>query len=394
MASITALVLVLCKILNHFLKQSPDVQTQLALAELRGLPPAELAFLGKSGDMLHAALVMAVDLTQRAVKSTLGGKGAPPILDYEVKMWEITKDFIKESTEKKVKPYLPSQAKVDPIGYIRTVAPLYRPFLRLIRSFSKQIVQDPRSLRKYFSVAGLARLVADFFSSGYQESIRQELTSHLTEKKLLVEPVRCAKFSNMALALGIVASLACLIAACLLVPAKLGLTVWALALPSAGIIHWTLFLRQLIPIYPDLGQLIDHLHRKDWRISLVRMILYLADFAWWSSIAGVFVIAVAISALLCLLVNPGYQAEYVVLLSVVITITMIACLHCLSNAIALRSQQIPTLLGERELQKARHLVAKESPFAVFLAMLQSPDYDPTFSQLVAIYGLEFLIFLA
>ena len=91
MAAIVVLVLASCKILAHRLKQLPGSPKAIEDNESVCLPPAELAFLARSGDFLHAVLVMAVDLTQRAVKSTLSGVGAPPVLDYEAMMWEITK---------------------------------------------------------------------------------------------------------------------------------------------------------------------------------------------------------------------------------------------------------------------------------------------------------------
>ena len=181
MAAITFGVVASGVFLDFMLRRTAPPSFDEAKSGATSLRPAELACLVKPDDLLHIILVMAVDLTQRTAKAALGGE-APVILDYETKMWELTKDFLKQSAERKVEPFKPENFSLNPIGYFKGLSSLYGSMLKLVRRVSQDIAKDPKHIRKYFSVAGLVRLVTDFFSAGYQDAMQAELAAMLTKK--------------------------------------------------------------------------------------------------------------------------------------------------------------------------------------------------------------------
>jgi hypothetical protein len=357
------------------------------------LRPAELAYLVAGDDLLHAVLVMAVDLTQRAVKSTLFGAGPPEILDYEAKMWEISKEFVKKSAERKIEPYLPSNVVNNPFKYFKKISSLYSLILNLIRRFSKEVARDPRHIRKYFSAAGLIRLVADFFTSGYQDAVSAELTCHLTEKQLVVANERCTKFSRAFLWLGALSGALAVLATLTVAPFPVAMVISLLALLSAISVHLTMFLRDLIPLYPELAQLLRQLNRKDWRITLARAILSLLETLSWTMIFGVFVLWVVLGGITLRLVFGAFVPEDLCIL-ITLTFTLIICFDSIARAFAVQNKHVLTALGQKRLHQARQRISKVSPSAALLDMLQSDQYEALFSEIVAIYGIAPLIILA
>jgi hypothetical protein len=393
MAAIAVTAIICKKLLTGILKQTPKSTVGEQSKSRSALSAVELAYLARSDDLFHVVLVMAADLLQRTIKSSLTGTGPPILLDYEVKMWEITQDFVKGSAQKKIEPYLPNNFSTNPISYFKRLSSLYGALLRLIRRFSEDILRDPRNLRRYFSIGGLLRLVTDFFSSGYQELLTKEIARHLTENNLLVPSQKCLSFSNIFLLVGTIFALISLLTALAFVPHNLIFVMPILAIACATIISLTMFLREMIPLYPELTELLGKLNRKDWRISIVRGLLQVLSILSWVMITSVFLLVIAISSIFLMAFQPNLTAQLIVILATLV-LTLMGCLRLVAYGLTLRAQQIPSQLGEQKLHEARQRISSLSPVVAFRDMLLSEQYEATFSEIVAIYGIEFLIILA
>lgn len=393
MIAITAGVLASRVLFDLRLKKINRKDAGDAKSDQSPLSPAELACIARPNDLFHVVFVMAVDLVQRALKSTLKGEGAPPILDYEMKMWELTRDFVRQSAEKKIEPYLPDKFSTNPIGYFKRLSYLHASVVRMVRKVSTNVIKDPKHLRKYFSITGLVRLSADFFTAGYQDAVEAELTTHLVEKQLLVSGARCAQYSKVFISLGLLFTVVSIFTATMFLPGNLVLWVPLLAVLTAVLVHLTIFLRDLIPLYPEFNELLGHLKRTDWRLTIIRVVLFAIRILSSVIILSVFVAGVALSFILLVFVVPGFPWDYISVLTT-LAFVLIACFSLITYGMSLRFAQVPTLLGHSRLSAARNRISKVSPIATFWEMLRSDSYEPQFSEIVAVYGIAPVIILA
>lgn len=392
MAAITFGVIAMHLLLDYFLRKTslPNFdETKSGATQLR---PAELACLAKSDDLLHIILVMAVDLTQRAVKATLGG-ASTEILDYETKMWELTKDFLKQYADKKIEPLKPGNFALNPIRYFKGIAALYGSVLSLVRRMSADLAKDPRHIRRYFSVGGIARLVADFFTAGYQDAMQAELTGSLTRKRLLVSQSKCKQFSTIFIITGVIFGIASIAATVYFLPQNLSVPIPLCAIFTTMAVQLTIFLKDSIPLYPEFINLLGHLERKDWRISTVRLIFGCLRVLAWATVVGTFMFMIVFSMLVLFFVVPGFPLDYVDLLATLAGVLLV-CSSMIRYGLTLQYEQVPTSLGNRRLSEARRRISKISPLSCFWEMLKTESYDPQFSEIVAIYGIAPLIILA
>jgi hypothetical protein len=392
MAAITFGVIASGLLLDYLLRKTALPSFDEAKSGATQLRPAELACLAKSDDLLHIILVMAVDLTQRAVKATLGGEPTE-VLDYETKMWELTKDFLKQYADKKVEPLKPGNFSLNPIGYFRGISALYGSILGLIRRLSSDLAKDPKHLRRYFSVGGIVRLVADFFTAGYQDAMQAELTSSLTKKRLLVSADKCKQFSKIFIATGLTFAAISIAATIYFLPQNLIVPIPIYAVLAALSVQLTIFLKDSIPLYPEFVKLLGHLEREDWRISAVRLILGCLRVLAWATAVGTFMFMIVLSTTLLIFFIPGFPLDYVDLLATLAGVLLV-CSSMIRFGLTLQYEQVATSLGHRRLKEARKRISKISPLKSFWEMLKSESYDPQFSEIVAIYGIAPLIILA
>jgi hypothetical protein len=75
-------------------------------------------------------------------------------------------------------------------------------------------------------------------------------------------------------------------------------------------------------------------------------------------------------------------------------IVLMPALDFMITGVRLFNQQVPSSLGLSLIKDTRQKVGQLRPLDSFKEMLQNPDYDPTFTEVMAIYGLETLFFLA
>ena len=153
------------------------------------LRPVEIGYMLRGGDTNHALLVMGVDLLQRAAKLQLGA-AIPEPAEYEKKMWTLAKDTAKEWALKKADPYMPPDPKKNPVGFVKRIYDIYLFCTQSLKLVVKDVIADPRQLKRYFSMAGVMRLLADFISAGYQNAFDNSLRTYLVERNLLVSEDR------------------------------------------------------------------------------------------------------------------------------------------------------------------------------------------------------------
>lgn len=70
---------------------------------------------------------------------------------------------------------------------IRKVFGAYGFLYGTVRRFVRKVVADPRHVRRYCSIGGLMRLVANLGLAGWRNCIDQKLTAELKARGLLVE---------------------------------------------------------------------------------------------------------------------------------------------------------------------------------------------------------------
>ncbi len=357
------------------------------------LRPVELSYLANGGDLFGVLLVMSVDLLQRVVKGKLSGESTPQILDYEERMWQMTKDFVAETASNKIDSYLPDKIAADPVGYVKRVGRLYETIVNMLRVFAKEIIADPRRIRKYFSFGWILRLAVDFSTSTYRDRFREELGEHLIDRGLLVSKEKIEKRSKLYFSIAIIFVLMASALTFLNFAPAVGIALIASALATTAVLRTALFIGSFVPFYSELGNIIGFISRKDWRINALRTILY--------SVTGIAILAllfiflagaIAGWALLELALREVSFDKLFYLFT--LTLAFLGGSSLFFRGLQIRSTTVATTLGETQLAQKRTALSRMGPFVSFKEMLASEKYDPTFSEVVAIYGIEPLIFLA
>jgi hypothetical protein len=354
--------------------------------------PAELAFIAASGELTDVVTVMAVDLLQRAVKARLNDEGAPEILDYEERMWQTTRDFVSRATQDKLKEYHPENAIANPLDYAKRVSGLYQQILVLVKKFSHEIVADPKKLRRYFNVAGIVRLTVDLSTSLYRERLFDEMTDHLVFKGLLVAPRQKESFAKKFVIAGSLTFILSAIVLLFQLPVPIALSTIAIAIGTAIILEFLRFAFAFVPFYSELAELLGYLRRSGWRIRLLRSLIYSLR-----TIAIVVTIFVFLTATIC-----GWLLMH--LFSATLTAQNLLLIFALSmqafvssslilRGMAINNKAVATTFGEQCVQSVRKKLSHLGPFEVFTTMLNTDEYDPTFSEMVAIYGIAPLLLL-
>jgi hypothetical protein len=353
------------------------------------LAPVEFAYLMRRGDTNHALAVLAVDLIQRAVKSQTSSTGIR-LARYELRMWEFVKDSIKTWAQEKKDQLLLEGMKKDPVAYVRRMSGIYRFFRDNLATFVVQVTKDPRQLRKYFSFAGIFKLLADFSTAGYQQSFENELRNDLIARGLLVTEERKMQAAQACFILA-----ACALVVVLAVFSQtLGIGICLGAVLVTTIARAILFIKELIPYYADVLDLLGHIHRHSWRISLFKGVVGLVRVAFHT----VSILTFAGGFLGIYLFVHFFQSRLDVAQTYLLTLTLCILIRvCLDLAIAgwqILLDEWPTSQGKLLAMQTRDRIKSASPLEEFIVVLQTGDYDQTFSEMVALYGIETLFFLA
>ncbi|HEY9714327.1 MAG TPA: hypothetical protein V6C72_12730 [Chroococcales cyanobacterium] len=361
------------------------------------LRPCEIAYLHGNGDLSKALIVLAADLVQRALKQATSSQPLPPTAHYEEKMWSLTRTSVTGYLKDKAKEYVPSSLDdlaANPVLYAQRFSRVYRFFASTVRNFIVKVVNDPRHIRKYFSLPGLARLVGDFASAGYQNTLETELKEDLVNRGLLIPEQRRHLFSLfmwIVSAASIVAVLWLVISST--ATTSIAATVFGLALFAALLLRGIFLLLNAVPLYTELAALAGHVDRKSFRLTLVKTISrsILAILYGVALFAFALVTGVAFLIFQFALHAP---AAALVVQYICTAAALLSCIELLKTGFDVRFDQYPTQLAEAALKDSRKRLARTSPLGSFKEVLASPDYEATFSEILALYGIELLLLLA
>lgn len=367
----------------------------IALPPHEKMRPAEIAYLIRDGDLSHAIVVMAVDLLQRAVKEEQLNSPMPKLAEYESGMWRIAVDNVKSWAIKKadIPTTLSSAMKVDPNKLLQRAASVLKFFTTTLRAFIEKVVQDPRHIRKYISVAGVMRLVADFISAGYQRALEEELKKSLLKRGLLVpekERMSCARTCATFFALN--AFLVVAVEVAFKMPIFQAVIFALLGLMAAMTVRIIFHLRHYLPYYMDAIKLVEQISREGVRLKFIRLLLNGLRTVTHIAAALLFALLLLICSLVARLMFPALsQLDFMAL--VLVSGAQYISADLLVRAWRWMYEERPTPQATSQIEQVRAKVDMKSPLETMKNMLQTPEYDETFSELLSIYGIEALVIL-
>lgn len=355
------------------------------------LAPCEIAYLLRGGDITHTLVVLAVDLLQRKLKNTVddGSDLAP----YEQNMWSIVTRSVKEWAMQKTQETVLKGAKT-PLQISRRVFFLYNFVRKSLKTVISDTIQDPRKLKRYFAPSGLIRILADFSSAGYKQAFQSELRKDLLARGLLVPEVKRVQIGRYFFLVSISGLILSLIPVFLfgsLPPVQI-LVALITSLISALLTRVLLGFRELIPLYQELALVADKAQRSGWRFKLLKIFLNSIKVIFWLVLLASFSVSIAIGYGLLLLSGHNADLQSLVLI-LSLTITYFVIFDFAFEGWKLHVEETPTIEAEKQLFLLQKTFAQSSPLESFKSVLSSEQYDPTFSQLLALYGIETLLVL-
>lgn len=364
------------------------------------LRPVEIGYMLSGGDTNHALLVMGVDLLQRAAKLQLGAVTPEPA-EYEKKMWSMAKDTAKEWALSKVDQHVPPDVKTNPVGFVKKIYAIYQFCTQSLQLVLKDIIADPRHLKRYISVAGVTRLLADFISAGYQNAFDKAIRDYLIQNNYLVSLEKRQKASNQIAAVALSIFAVTLLFAVLLASTFSTMPQTAIA---AGMITLVAALtalcstlimtaREFIPYVCEFESLATTLCRESIRLKILK-VLTKAIMAILC-VAVLIVSAINFTGMFFILQLMGFNnALQLVIVAVMMTLPCLRAFTLLVRSWKLKNAEIATAYGDVALKNARTRLSKISPISALTKVLKEEDYDPILSEVMALYGLEALILLA
>jgi len=375
------------------LRQPTDAVLLPATKAQTHLRPAEIAYLSSHGDISHVLLVMGADLVQRVIKSGLSGQ--PPQLEsYEVNMWDVAKNSVGAWAQDKVDQHLPTQLQKDPVEYVRRISKLYNFFAHTVRAFVVQLLADPSHIRKYFRLTAIASIVADFSTAGYKAAFEAQFRANLASKGLLVAREVRVRYSNYTVLIGIAGAILLSVLTVLTVhPWPLALVMIVLGFTGGGLLRGVLLVVHLIPLYTEIAEVIHHLERKSWRLKMLRLVISAISLVSVAFIALAFLIINGLFAAMLMLIFHDYQYVLLLVFSSLILAYMV-CFQLVLDSWKLAGTEMPSRIGEAGLSNVRHQLKNQRPLEVFKEVLLTKDYEPAFSEILAVYGIETLLLLA
>lgn len=368
-------------------------ESKLIVRETR-LRPAEIAYLSSNGDISHTLMVLGADLVQRALKSRLSpGAAVPELAPYEMRMWDLAKETVTDWAHSRVDKHLPMDIKKDPVEYVRRVSKIYNFVVHTARHFVLKVLQDPRQIRRYFKVSAIATLIADFSTAGYKAAFEQEFRTNLLSRGLLVPYPKRKSYARHYSVAGVVSLIFTIaIVFIFMQPWSFALGLVAMCLTSAIILRTALLLLHSIPYYAEIAEVIGHLKRQSFRLQLLRVLIRAITGLTYGVVLIGFLV---LSGLALAILTFGFHHSNIVflLIYVLLTIAFIAPIQLFLDGWRLGIEERPSTEGERLLALARHELASASPLDSFKEVLQTTEYVPKFSELLAIYGIETLLIL-
>lgn len=354
------------------------------------LRPVEFAYIMRNGDAFHSMAVLVVDLIQRGVKSNMSTLEIP-LADYELAMWEFVRKSITTWANEKKDGILLESFKKDPAAYVRRWSGIYAFLKKNIKPFVSTVTKDPKHLRKYFSFGGIFKLIADFTTAGYQQVFQNELKESLLSRGLIVRAQRKETAAKVMHVVGVVGILfAAFFSTFILQSFSLFLFAGFIAVFTRGV----LFLKSLIPFYSDILNLFTHIERGGARLRVVQTIAVTLNNIFYGVAALTFIIGIFCLHIFLETSGHAINTPATYICAVAMAGFLIACCEILLTGMRIKSEEWQTVRGRRLAEKIRKKIRTASPFDEFKNVLQSAEYNETFSDVVGLYGIETLLFLA
>jgi hypothetical protein len=354
------------------------------------LRPAEIAYLAHRGDMSHALLVLGADILQRAIKSQISDNPLPVQAPYEAQAWSLARDQVGDWAKRRVGEALPPDVRHDPIGFARGMSKIYRFFAVSVRAFVAKTLEDPRHIRKYISFGGVLRLLVSLSAAGYQEGLESGLRDELNRRGMLVSQERRLYYSKLMLLLAVIVGGASMVLTWYFIqPIGIAIASWTAAGLIAVALQATFFLREFIPLYNELMELAAQIGRGGVRLSLLRLALTIVTSLCRLSSVVVF----TVGALLVWLIFGFllHMPPEVIQMTLVLTICQMASILSFIASWRIAHEARPTARALAEIREVRQRIDKTHALDAIKTVLTSPDYDETFGEMLALYGVEALL---
>jgi hypothetical protein len=148
-----------------------------------------------------------------------------------------------------------------------------------------------------------------------------------------------------------------------------------------------------LPYYNEIKEILKYLKRPGWRLPVLKLIVNLIGFVALGTTAGLTLLGLLAGTVFLSwyfqLTVPNVLLLLLPMMAVLILLVdaFFACHHLRWNA-----QVSP--YARAIIKQYRHKLSHQSPLIVFRELLLSDRYDPLFSELLAVYGIEMLILLA
>jgi len=250
-------------------------------------------------------IVLAADLTQRALRKEADLSFTQGLTDYERRMWQIVSLSVKSWATKTAKDKVLGDSR-DPVKIAKRLYVIYN-FVRFsLGKVVSDLLRDPKQLKKYFSYAGFIRILADFGAAGYKVKFEEELHRSLLRRGLLVPEQKRLSVSRWFWIAGLAGLLSSAIITVLYsasMPVAWATFVTACFAAFAG--RTILSLRQFIPLYEELGIVVDQIERKSFRLAVVRNLLRSVNVIVWLATTGAVLLLSLIGLGIVRLVYPA-----------------------------------------------------------------------------------------
>lgn len=369
------------------------IESSSSNSQTNKLRPAEIAYLVRKGDTTHALIVIAFDLMQRSVKNTGDTSFKDGLTNYEKNMWKVTKDALKNWASQTAKEQIIGKS-LNPIHIAKRLSFVYKFVTSSLKSLVQDLVTDPKRIRQYFSSKGLWRIIADFSSQGYKQAFEQELRTTLLDCKLIVLENEKQKYSQALLAVSVLGVVGTLIIS--LISFKfihVAIILWFFSLIAASGLRLMLVVRQLLPLYEELQVVAEQINRKSRRLSFLKAVLKSVDLINW--LAAAFLVFI-VSSIGILMAKLSYfdlaMVDFYCYLALLVA--NFVCAELLAQSLDIGLNDYPTERARKELEQVKQELKDLKPLDSFKELLESDEYNPELSKLLAVYGVETLFILA
>lgn len=380
---------------KHGLAGNPQAQVSKK-HQLRSLSPTEVAYLSKEGDGTFALIVILFDILHREVKDKIVGGEIEKFDDnqrtYELALRKAAGGSLKDWTMRKVEGIAGSPRK-DPVRFVTKLPGAYKLIRKGVDETLREVVRDPRNIKKFISVPGLLRLAADIGATGYRVTLANELKEQLTDDGFLATDETRHHTIKILLSLFALCQILLLALILLTIPSQFhACVIYFCALFAAFVVHACTGAREFIPLYSDLSRALAQVQGTNFRIATVRVVLNLVTLVLnILSIIAFFLLFGTGSLFLYLTHTVTSFTTYLMLVAQML-VQYIAFSY-LVEAYKLSVGEMPTGEARHSLALLKREYKQEATLDSLKSMLGENDYSPDLSYLIALYGLETLFLI-